>query len=859
MKPCVLALALFVATTAAHGNGIPKFPLRRGTLELSGPAEPRRFLNAVGERSGMWGFESGRFEAWVYPLKIFRDVHLTFQLENSPEVYRGDQIVNSVNVQPHAIELLYSTQQFAVSQTIFAPRTEPGLVMLLDVKAPAPMRVQLRYRPELDLMWPAGVGGQGSNWNPEKKWIRLSEVSGRFSALIGSPAAVRSNATGYRPYLTDEQPWDVLELSIDPDLAKRSYIPVVIAGGIRGTYDAPAVYERIAGSIPDLYSAALRHYVDLEESGTVFVTPEEEVNEAMRWARVSLEQLKVCNPDVGCSYVSGYGSSGTGTRPMYAWFFDEPVIAAWSQLAYGGAEAVKLAFEFIRKYQREDGKIPHEVAQSAAYVDWFKEYPYAYIHPDSPLWYIVSVRNVWRFTGDQTFLRDSWPSIRKAYDYCLTILDSSDGLLKIPAGEWGSTENASFTKDAAMAGEWIAALDALAEISRAIGDSKLAGECKERAQTASASLERTFWNPDSNFYNYGVGLDGKPVTHLNPMIGYSAWLGALPDSRARAVLEKLSTAGFLSDWGQRNMSLDDPRYDEGSYQTGSVWPFMTAGPLLAHYRYHNAVQGLLTWRSMLDLRRLNARGAMPEALSGHVMRLLDHGVPHQMFSEHVAIPGLVNGILGLDLNVPARRLDWAPQLPPSWPQAGLRRFPFGKDKLDLQLWNEPGELRAEIESSSSEPFALRFAPALPAGSRITEVLVDDKPVAFKSETHAADVEVSAGITVRGRARIHVRYAGGVAVEVPWQPLLEGESSRNLRVLRCSYSDTKLEMTVEGRPEHPYPVHLHTPWRAKMTGGGQMLESRKGMHVVELLAPSGPGRKLDKAAYQRWTATVQFGE
>src|SRR5690606_32954315 len=103
-----------------------------------------------------------------------------------------------------------------------------------------------------------------------------------------------------------------------------------------------------------------------------------------------------------------------------------------------------------------------------------------------------------------------------------------------------------------------------------------------------------------------------------------------------------------------------------------------------------AVQGLLTWRSMLALRDINARGALPEVLSGHVMRLLDRAVPHQMFSEHVAIPGLINGILGLDLNVPERQLECAPQLPPSWPHVALRRFPFGKDKLSLQLRNASG-------------------------------------------------------------------------------------------------------------------------------------------------------------------------
>ena len=55
---------------------------------------------------------------------------------------------------------------------------------------------------------------------------------------------------------------------------------------------------------------------------------------------------------------------------------------------------------------------------------------------------------------------------------------------------------------------------------------------------------------------------------------------------------------------------------------------------------------------MTHLRMFNARGAMPESLSGSYYRLLDNGVPHQMFSELVGMPGLIDGILGLDPDVP---------------------------------------------------------------------------------------------------------------------------------------------------------------------------------------------------------------
>jgi hypothetical protein len=58
----MLSLTLFFVSTIQWGQGNPGFDLAKGPLELSGPAEPWRFVNAVGEKAGIWGFESGVLE-----------------------------------------------------------------------------------------------------------------------------------------------------------------------------------------------------------------------------------------------------------------------------------------------------------------------------------------------------------------------------------------------------------------------------------------------------------------------------------------------------------------------------------------------------------------------------------------------------------------------------------------------------------------------------------------------------------------------------------------------------------------------------------------------------------------------------
>jgi hypothetical protein len=51
-----------------------------GAMTLTHPARNWQFLNAVGPHAGLLGREDGSFEAWIYPLKLFRDFQLKFRV-----------------------------------------------------------------------------------------------------------------------------------------------------------------------------------------------------------------------------------------------------------------------------------------------------------------------------------------------------------------------------------------------------------------------------------------------------------------------------------------------------------------------------------------------------------------------------------------------------------------------------------------------------------------------------------------------------------------------------------------------------------------------------------------------------------
>jgi len=82
LRPFVNLRVLYVClATICVGHAVPSVAQQKGQdLELTRTIRTWEFLPVVGTRAGLFGNETGRLEAWVYPLKIFREFQLTFHV-----------------------------------------------------------------------------------------------------------------------------------------------------------------------------------------------------------------------------------------------------------------------------------------------------------------------------------------------------------------------------------------------------------------------------------------------------------------------------------------------------------------------------------------------------------------------------------------------------------------------------------------------------------------------------------------------------------------------------------------------------------------------------------------------------------
>jgi glycogen debranching enzyme len=873
-----LACFVLLSEASAFQEGlIPAFLVERDGMTIERPARPGAYFDKVGRRFAILGYESGAFEAWAYPLKILRNFELSFLLRGSTRPIAARDIVRFIEVTPAATTITYTWQTFTVKATFVTAIEEPGAVIFLDIDATEPVTVVAGFLPVLQPMWPAGIGGQYAYWDDKLKAYLISEPTRRNHGFVGSPAA---QGISYTPaHMLSDTPNEFTIAVEKPAEERGRFIPIVLAGGKGKREDIRAAYEKIAADPQRVYLAALEYYRNLRQSTLRVETPVPNLNLALEWAKVALDNLRVSNPDLGNGLVAGLGASGTGGRPGFGWFFGvDADLNSLSLSSYGAFDAAKEAIAFMRKWQREDGKMPHELSQAAGYVDWFKDYPYGYIHADTTPFYIVAVYDYYGRTGDLEFVRECWPSLRRAYDWCLTTDADGDGLMDNSKAGLGALEFGSLTgiqTDIYLAAVWTRAALGMAKLAWAMGEEKIAAKADADYRKALAALESKFWDAEAGQYAYGFMKDGKLVKELTPWCAMPLFWKMGPEERAFPALEKMCGADLMTDWGVRILSTRSALYEPLNYNYGAVWPFLGGYAAVALYNYDFLIPGYELVLSNAGHMFDDAAGASTELFSGALHVWPQEAVAHQGFSTTGFVLPFVRGMLGLDGNAAERTVTFAPKFPGDWQRVAIENFRVGPETFSFNYERVVGRIGVDIDSRPGSGYRLLLAPVLAPGTVVRRATLNGREhpiLVSEGDIHSASLEgranpaVSPGSmasaaafmsgerpsmasdsnihlgTLNGQERpqsttrparcvqpiIEALLTGKDRVEIEIEPAFEilppaiesrvGDFDRGLKVIRQELHDKTLTVMVEGLAGQEYSLGvLNADLIAAVTG------------------------------------------
>lgn len=289
----------------AQESLIAEFPIAANELTLHRLAQPGTSFIKAGRRFAVLGDESGTFEAWAYPLKLFRSFVFSFFVADSTHPILGKDIVSTIDVTPEATTLTYTYQSFTVKAIYVTPINEPGCFILLDVDTTEPLTIVCGFLPVLQPMWPAGLGGQYAHWDDTLKTYIISESTRKNHGIVGSPAA--SGITYTPAHMLSDSPNEFKIEITDPQAVRSKYVPIICAGGKGKREDVLKTYQYIQSNTAQLYQDNVNHFRTLRENTLAMKTPDPKLDLAFEWAKVVYDSLRIDNPDLGRGLIAGLG------------------------------------------------------------------------------------------------------------------------------------------------------------------------------------------------------------------------------------------------------------------------------------------------------------------------------------------------------------------------------------------------------------------------------------------------------------------------------------------------------------------------------------------------------------------------
>jgi len=852
MLPCshlpfrlrVLRLAVLVTLLPAVSTG--QQPAKN--LELTRTIRTWEFLPVVGTRAGLFGTENGRFEAWVYPLKIFRELHLTFHLGD--RALPAESLARTLTVRPESASILFVGDSFRVRESLCVPVNEAGAVILLDVETEQPLEIEAAFTPDFQLEWPAALGGTYSTWDAKERAFYMGEEARKYGAFVGSPTAQDPHAAYQTNYSASDE--DSMRLGVTPK-GKETKV-LVFAAAVTGPVDAAKEYQHLLSSYSELEHTTADYYRAYLDKTVGLNLPDQALQEAYDWARISTVQGVVTNPYLGTGLVAGYRTSGTGQRPGFAWFFGRD--SEWTSFALnaeGDFAFSRTALDFISKFQREDGKIPHEISQSASLVPWFKDVPYPWASADATPLFIIALNDYAVQSGDLAFVREKWDNLWRAYQFLRSTYDSN-GLAQnfgighgwVEGGPLLPVQNEYY-----QAGLGVEALHALSNLARLAGKEDISTQLGAEFEKNRSVLEHSFWSPEPKIYAFALNQNHQRVDELSVLTTVPMWFGLADANHANETITKLAAEDHQTDWGMRIISNRSKVYDGSGYHFGAVWPLFTGWASVGEYRYHRAFPAYENMRANALLGLDGALGHFTEVLSGDYYQSFATSSPHQIWSAAMVISPILRGLFGLQIDAERHQVTLEPHLPPDWSSVAMHNVHVGDTSLTLDYRKTGDAIVFEAARNGGGDCWMEFSPAVSLRAEVVGVELNGRPLTFKVQPNANDQHVLVRFPVYGGSNslvIRLKNDFGLTTSSELPPL--GSASRGLRVIAESWNSARNELTlqVSGRAATRYELGV---WNAaQVSAVDRATLTKAGKLVIQM-----PGQTPD--SYVSQTLTIHF--
>ena len=705
-------------------------------LQIVAPCQPSKPFTVAGKQGAILGRQNGRFEAWVWPVKILSDFHIRAELADYSVPIDVNALAAEITVTPAETTITYSHAAFTIHQHMFAASS--GVIATFEINAIRPMDITFSFTPEMLKMWPAPNFGR-----PNSEWVQkggdgayiLHTDNPDFSAVVAMPHTKPGIMV---PYQEHPQTYPTeFRLTYDPKQDAGTVYPLVMA--MADKQNAVDQAAALFAGVPAAQAKTQAYYQQFFDKRLTVETPDKRIDEALKWAEVSIDQAQVVR-GAETGLIAGYYESADSARPGYAWFFGrDTLFTTYAINSYGDFALTRKALDFLLTRQRDDGKIMHEFSQAAESIDW-KNTPYFYASADSTPLMIMAMWDYVRSSGDIGYLKQHWAAIQKSWEF----MGKQD-----PDGIYSNSEGTGWVeswppgmpkKEIYMACLDQQTAEAMSRLATLMSDAELSNNAYRKSGEIANHIESEYYDSKDDFYAFSRDGDSMDSTAtIYPSVAW--WDGSFRLKQPGKMLSRWASNEFSTDWGTRDISPRTAFYDPISYHQGSIWPLFTGWVSLAEYRAERPLSAYAHLMQNVNLTWDQDLGSVTELLSGEFYQPLGRSSSHQLWSSAMVITPMVRGLFGLDWNAGTHTLRVRPNLPAEWDQARISHVNIGDNLVDLEFEKAGDKLL--VRARASQPSVLCLT-----GEDPNQADCKDKPSSVHSMTiQLPPVELSSPVNM----------------------------------------------------------------------------------------------------------------
>lgn len=790
------------------------WPTDNDPLTIERQFASENFWDVAGERLVSMGVENGGIEEiWSHPFMALRDYDVGIRFSNKDSIFWLQDERPEIQVHPAFFLRQYKFQRGYLKEIILNDPTAPSGVVHYEYRGLYKAELIIRFKSNLRWMWPYTEKITGSvcyAWDGDLNAFNIRDKSDDLNVMIGANREPLSHLSGHFEQFGFDQtgrshsgvPTEKLQAAflLVYELKLNDNLDVVYTASDEGYFPTLKQFEVALRDPYAIFNRAEKASQKVLDEHLVITTPDKDFNLGYRWALLGTNRFFVHTPGMGKALVAGYSTTRHGWdgghrisgRPGYAWYFGRD--AEWSSFAlldYGDFEKVKDQLKFFQKYQDLNGKIFHEATTSG------------FIHYDAadatPL-YLVLAGKYFLHSNDTAFIRRSWPNIRKAIVYCFSTDTDQDHLIENTNVGHGWVEGGKLYGSHStiyMAGSWAAALSEARNMALFMKDT-LATRLETEAGAVKKIINDGFWDEATGFFGYGKNLDG--TYRLEPTIlpAVPLYFKMADKIKAQACLKQFAGNAFSTNWGSRIIRDDSPYFRPSGYHYGSVWPLFTGWSALAEYEYGNHLQGYSHIMNNLKVYKNWGLGFVEEVLNGAEYQ--PSGVcAHQCWSETMVLQPAIEGMLGLGIFAQKNKITLAPRLPFDWDSLDVSNIRIENRRAGFSFHRGNGSYTYDFHLDSGKPVNLDFFPALPAGSKVTGVMLDGREAPFTVFKTDQFVNVLVNFELANSQRLVIQCEKGVGMLSLVQEPKPGDPAAGTRIISTALKGDDYIVVLEGLP------------------------------------------------------------